>query len=120
MKLKEFFSANLPSKSTIEGCKDPEKQADMEERKEKGLSWLDQNGMGDVIKNNIIAILPRGEQDLAKKVSEILFDLKVAHVRDESVHAMTLVATLKDALRNGKNVPFETFAITTGTTVEIK
>ncbi len=120
MKLKEFFSAKLPSKSSIESCKDPEKQADLEERKEKGLKWLDNNGMGDVIKNNIIAILPRGNQQVADEISEILEQKKVAFVREESVHAMTLTATLKDALRNGKNVPFDTFSITTGTAVEIK
>lgn len=120
MKLKEFFSANLPSKSAIDGQKDPEKQADLEERKEKGLKWLDDNGMGDVIKNNIVAILPRGDQQIAKEIAEILEQKKVAYVREESVHAMTLNATLKDAMKNGKNVPFETFAVMTGTVVEIK
>lgn len=120
MKLKEFFSANLPSKSTIEGCKDPEKKADLEARKEEGLKWLDKNGLGDVIKNNIVAILPRGGNELAKEVSEFLAEKQVPYVREESVHSQTLTATLKDALRNGKNVPTETFAITTGTAVEIK
>lgn len=120
MKLKEFFSASLPSKSAIDGQKDPEKQADLEERKEKGLKWLDDNGMGDVIKNNIVAILPRGDQQIAKEIAEILEQKKVAYVREESVHAMTLNATLKDAMKQGKNVPFETFAVMTGTVVEIK
>lgn len=120
MKLKEFFSASLPSKSAIDGQKDPEKQADLEERKEKGLKWLDDNGMGDVIKNNIVAILPRGDQQIAKEIAEILEAKKVAYVREESVHAMTLNATLKDAMKNGKNVPFETFSVMTGTVVEIK
>lgn len=120
MKLKEFFSASLPSKSAIDGQKDPEKQADLEERKEKGLKWLDDNGMGDVIKNNIVAILPRGDQQIAKEIAEILEQKKVAFVREEGVHAMTLNATLKDAMKQGKNVPFETFAVMTGTVVEIK
>lgn len=120
MKLKEFFSASLPSKSAIDGQKDPEKQADLEERKEKGLKWLDDNGMGDVIKNNIVAILPRGDQQIAKEIADILEAKKVAYVREESVHAMTLNATLKDAMKQGKNVPFETFAVMTGTVVEIK
>lgn len=120
MKLKEFFSANLPSKSTIESCKDAEKQAELEFRKEKGLKWLDDNGMGDVIKNNITAILPRGNQSIAKQVSSYLVEMQVPYVREESVHAMTLNATIKDAMKNGMNVPFETFNIITGTIVEIK
>jgi hypothetical protein len=120
MKLKEFFSASLPSKTSIEQCKDPERKIDLEEKKGRGLKWLDDNGMGDVIKNNIVAILPRGGNDLAKEISDYLSDKQVPFAREESVHAMTLVATLKEAMRNGKNVPLEVFSVTTGAIVEIK
>jgi hypothetical protein len=120
MKIKEFFSAGLPAKSTIEGCKDPEKKADLEEKKASGLKWLDDNGLGDVIKNNIVAILPRGGNEIAKEISDYLQQKQVPFAREESVHAMTLNATLKDALKQGKNIPFEVFNVTTGTVVEIK
>lgn len=120
MKIKEFFSAGLPAKSTIEGCKDPEKKADLEEKKNQGLSWLDNNGMGDVIKNNIVAILPRGGNEVAKEISDYLLQKQVPFVRDESVHPQTLTATLKGAMKEGKNVPLEVFNVITGTVVEIK
>lgn len=120
MKLKDFFAANIPSKSAIDGCKDPEKQDDMIQRKEKALKWLDDNGVGDVIKNQIIAMLPRGDANKAAQIANYLLELEVGYIREESVHPQTLVATLKEALRDGKNIPFETFSVTTGTVVEIK
>lgn len=120
MLLKEFFSSSLPSQSSIDRCKDPEKRADLEARKLEGLEWLDKSGLGDVIKNNIVAILPRGNQELAKELAEILEQKQVSYVREESVHAMTLNATLKEQMKKGTNVPFETFGVITGTKVEIK
>lgn len=120
MQLKDFFSASLPSKSSIDSCKDPERQADLEQRKEDGLKWLDDNGLGDVIKNNIIAVLPRGNQELAKELASIFEQKQVPYVREESVHAMTLNATLKEQMKKGSNVPFDTFGVITGVKVEIK
>lgn len=120
LSLKEFFAASIPSKSAIDKCKDPEKQQDLIARKEECLLWLDENGLSDIIKNNIIAMLPRGNQELANDLEEKLSELSIAYSREESVHAQTLKATLKETLKQGKNIPFDTFDVQTGTTVEIK
>jgi hypothetical protein len=120
LKLKEFFSASLPSKSSIDRCKDPEKKMDLEQQKVDGMKWLDDNGLGDIIKNNIVAILPRGNNEIAKEVSQILEEKDVPYVREESVHASTLKATLKESMKKGAKVPLETFNVITGTAVEIK
>ena len=45
---------------------------------------------------------------------------QISYVREETVHPQTLNATLKEAMKDGKNIPVETFAVMTGTTVEIK
>lgn len=120
MKLKDFFSASIPSKSTIEGCRDSELRDELIHRKEKALQWLDDNGAGDLIKNQIIAILPKGAAEIADKISKYLLDLEIGHIREESVHHSTLSAALKGFLKDGINVPANTFGIVTGVVVEIK
>lgn len=120
MKLKDFFSASIPSKSTIDGCKDPELRDELIHRKEKAFKWLDDNGAGDLVKNQIIAILPKGAGEIAEKISKYLLDLEVGYIREESVHHSTLTAAIKGFLKDGINVPQETFGIVTGVVVEIK
>ena len=120
IKLKEFFSSSIPAQSTIDKCKDPIKQEELLEKKQQCLKWLDQNNLSEIIKNNIIANLPRGDQDLAKEISSLLLEKGVAHIREENVHPQTLTATLKEQLRDGVNIPFELFSVQTGTKLEIK
>lgn len=120
MNLKAYLQASLPSQSAIDACKDENKRQELEDKKTQGLKWLDENGMGDIIKNNIIAVLPRGSNEIAKEIASYLSEKQVSFVKDESVHYQTLLATIKGALKDGMNVPFDVFSINSGTTVEIK
>jgi predicted RNase H-like nuclease (RuvC/YqgF family) len=120
IKLKEFFSASIPSKSAIESCKDSIIKEELINRKQDCFDWLQSNGLSDIIKNNIIASLPKGSNDLANEISEYLMTKSVPHTVEENVHHSTLTATLKEQAKKGISIPFETFSINTGVAVEIK
>lgn len=120
LEIKDFFSASIPSQTSISSAKDPEKQQEMIDKKEQCLGWLDDNNLSDVIKNNIVVTLDRGENEKAKEILLSLQEQGVQAIKEESVHPMTLKATLKEALKQGKNVPFDIFSVQTGTTISIK
>lgn len=118
--LKEFFKASIPSQSSIDKCKDINKQQELIDKKEQCLRWLDQENLSDIIKNNIIANLPRGDNKIANEISDLLLEKGVSYIREENVHAQTLTATLREQLGKGINIPFDIFSVITGTKLEIK
>lgn len=120
LKIEEYFSACIPSASAINGSKDPEKMQDLMDRKEHALKWLDDNNLGDVIKNQVIVMFQRGDNEKAKELMLRLQEQEMQFIKEESVHPMTLKATLKEAMKQGKNVPFDVFSVQTGTAIKIK
>ncbi|MFT6841376.1 MAG: hypothetical protein ACJASR_000136 [Psychroserpens sp.] len=120
IELKEFFTASIPSITSINKCKDPIKREELIDKKAQCLSWLDSQNLSNIIKNNIIANLPRGDAKLADEISQILEEREISFLREEAVNAMTLKATLKEHLSHGKNIPFDTFSVVTGTELKIK
>lgn len=120
LKIKDFFSASIPSQSSINGAKDIEKQEDLIYRKEQALKWLDDNNLSDIIKNQIAISLDRNENEKAKELAAQLEEQGYQFIKEESVHPMTLKSTLKEAISQGLDVPFDTFSVQTGTLIEIK
>ena len=118
--IKEYFSANIPSSSTIEKAKDDEQKMNLQERRQTCFEWLIENNLNDIIKNNIEINLIKGEDDKVQKISDFLNQEKVQYQVDKNVHHSTLTATLKELIKKGINVPFSTFNITTGTMIDIK
>lgn len=120
LNVKDFFSASIPAQSSINSAKDAEKMNELSNKKEACLEWLDENNLGDIVKNNIVVSLDRGEAEKAKELMLELQEKGLNFVRDESVHPMTLKAALKKAMQSGLDVPFDTFSVQTGIVVEIK
>lgn len=118
--LKEFFSASIPSNTTINKEKDPFKADELRQKREDCLRWLDDNGLGGVIKSQIVALFDRGEIEIAKQAQELLMQKGIASMREESVHPQTLNSALKEVMKKGINVPFEQFSVNTGAIVDIK
>lgn len=117
--IKDFFSASIPAQSSIDSAKDPEKMEELAYKKDQALKWLDENNLGDIVKNNLVIAFGRGENDKSKKLMEELEEQGLEFIKDESVHPMTLKATLKEALQDGKKVPFDIFSVIAGTIVTI-
>jgi hypothetical protein len=84
-----------------------------EERRDGAMDWLEQNGQGSVIKRNVTASFNKGQEEMAKKVEELIRQTFPATpiVAKRDVHFQTLRSLLKELLRKGVNVPKETFAL---------
>lgn len=118
--VKEFFQASIPSLSAIDKEKDELKQIEKQGKREKALKWLNDNGLADIIKNTVTAKFNKEEGDKAKGLLEWLVKKEISAVRDENVHPATLIATLKEVMGRGEEVPLETFGIMRGIVVDAK
>ena len=80
------------------------------EKEKEALTWLDDNGLGDIIKHDITLSFARGEHEEAERIKGVLkkngqdnYDEKA------SVHPQTLKATFKDLRNKGEDIPEELF-----------
>jgi len=106
--LKEYFKASIPSQTTIN------------KEKDKCLKWLQENQLDDIIKNNIVASLPKDSNEIANELSALLEEKGISFTRDESVHPSTLKSTLDLELKKGNIPPLDDFSVQHGSTVAIK
>jgi len=118
--LKEYFKASIPSQTAINKERDPVRRQDLINKKEKCLRWLQDNNLDDIIKNNIVASLPKDSNDIANELSLLLEEKGISFTRDESVHPSTLKSTLDLELKKGNVPPFYDFSVQHGSTVVIK
>ncbi len=120
LKVKDFFSASLPTQSQIDSQKDADKQFEMQAKRSEGLVWLVENNLADIIRNEVVVSFDKGENEKAKELLEELTQKGLPCQNEINVNAMTLKATLKKEFENGNNVPQDVFSIYTGITVDIK
>lgn len=120
LKVKDFFSASLPTQAQIDGQKDHEKQFEMQTKREQGLKWLEENNLADIIKNEVAIAFDKGENEKAKELMLELMEKGLSCRNDISVNAMTLKAALKKEFENGTNIPSDCFSVYNGITVDIK
>ena len=68
----------------------------------EALQWLDDNGLGDIIKHKISVSFNRGEHEDAEKFKD-MFDKSFKQELDEksTVHPQTLKATVKEMVHGG-------------------
>lgn len=71
--------------------------------------WLDDNGFGGLIKIEVDAQFGKGEQEAAKALLEELRNRGLQVTADQSVHASTLKAFLKEQITKGNPVPLDLF-----------
>lgn len=80
------------------------------DRKAEAYAWLDQHGLGDVIKTTVTLAYTRDHRADAVDMAERLQGTEGASVAiGETVHPMTLKSTIKELLANGQDVPLDTF-----------
>lgn len=120
LKVKDFFSASIPTQNQIDTQKDPEKQFEMQQRREMALKWLEENNCADIIKNEVIVSFDKGENEKAKELLVKLQEEGLYASNEINVNANTLKATLKKEFEKGTNLPSEVFSIYTGIAVDIK
>ena len=92
--------------------KDPEKSKACYE-------WLDDNGLGDIIKNQVGMSFGKGEGDKAKALESQIKEMGLIPEVKVSVHPSTLKATIKKWHEEGKSVPDNTFSLFIGQKTKI-
>ncbi len=83
------------------------------ENQEKAFEWLRNNGLGDVIKNDITVTFGRGEDNKAAEYAVLARGQGFEPVQKVGVHAQTLKAVVRERIESGQDMPsdlFKTFA----------
>ena len=96
VEIKPFYSASIV----------PEVQ-------EQAFEWLRNNGLGDIIKNDITVTFGRGEDNKAVKYTDLARGQGFEPVQKIGVHTQTLKAVVRERLEAGQEMPsdlFKTFA----------
>ena len=89
-------------------------------KKEEAFNWLRQNGLGDIIKNEISVSFGRNEDNKAADYAELAKGRGFEPTQKLKVEPMTLKALVRERLEAGKEMPTELFNIFVGNKTTIK
>ena len=81
--------------------------------------WLEDNGLGDIIKNSVGMSFGKGEGNMAKNLEESIKEMGLIPEVKVSVHPSTLKATIKKWHEEGRSVPDSTFSLFIGQKTKI-
>ena len=90
-----------------------ETDSDYAQRKEQAFTWLRNNGLGDIIKNDITVTFGKGEDNKAAQYAVLARGQGFEPVQKEGVHSQTLKAVVRERIESGLDMPsdlFKTFA----------
>ena len=88
----KFYSASIPA-----------------EKQDEAFTWLRNNGLGDVIKNDITVTFGRGEDNKAAQYAVLARGQGFEPVQKIGVHAQTLKALVRERIESGLDVPSDLF-----------
>ena len=88
--------------------------------KEKAFNWLRENGLGDIIKNEISVAFGRNEDIKAADYAELAKGQGLEPMQKLKVEPMTLKALVRERMEAGKEMPTEIFNIYVGNKTTIK
>lgn len=83
------------------------------EVQEQAFTWLRNNGLGDIIKNDITVTFGRGEDNKAAEYAVLARGQGFEPVQKVGVHSQTLKAVVRERIESGRDMPsdlFKTFA----------
>ena len=89
------------------------------ERSQACYDWLDDNGLGDIIKNQVGMSFGKGEGEKAKALESQIKEMGLIPEVKVSVHPSTLKATIKKWHEEGRSVPDSTFSLFIGQKTKI-
>ena len=88
--------------------------------KEAAFNWLRQNGLGDIIKNEIMVSFGRNEDTRAADYADLAKSHGFQPTQKLKVEPMTLKALVRERIEAGKEMPTEIFNIFVGNKTTIK
>ena len=89
-------------------------------KKEEAFKWLRENGLGDIIKNEISVSFGRNEDNKAADYAELAKGRGFQPTQKLKVEPMTLKALVRERIEAGKEMPTELFNIFVGNNTTIK
>ena len=92
--VKPYYSANISIKN-----------------REAAYNWLRQNGLGDIIKNEISVSFGRGEDNKAAEYANLAKGQGFQPTQKMKVEPMTLKALVRERIEAGKEMPTEIFGV---------
>ena len=91
-----------------------------EANKETAFNWLRENGLGDIIKNEISVSFGRNEDNKAADYAELAKSNGFQPTQKMKVEPMTLKALVRERIEAGKEMPTEIFGVYTENKTTIK
>ena len=88
--------------------------------KEAAFNWLRNNGLGDIIKNEILVSFGRNEDNKAADYANLAKSHGFEPTQKLKVEPMTLKALVRERLEAGKEMPTELFNVFVGNKTTIK
>ena len=82
-----------------------------EANKEAAFNWLRNNGLGDIIKNEISVSFGRNEDNKAADYAELAKSSGFQPTQKMKVEPMTLKALVRERIEAGKEMPTEIFGV---------
>ena len=91
-----------------------------EANKESAFNWLRENGLGDIIKNEMSVSFGRNEDNKAADYAELAKSNGFQPTQKLKVEPMTLKALVRERIEAGKEMPTEIFNVFVGNKTTIK
>ena len=88
--------------------------------KEAAFNWLRENGLGDIIKNELTVSFGRNEDNKAASYAELAKGQGYQPTQKLKVEPMTLKALVRERIEAGKPMPTEIFGVFIGNKTTIK
>ena len=90
------------------------------DKKAEAIQWLRDNGLGDIVKNNITVTFGQGEDNKAVDYASLARSNGYEPIQEEKVHPSTLKVVMKEWKDKGQEVPEELFNTFDGNQTQFK
>jgi len=90
------------------------------DRRDEAYTWLRENNLDDIIKNDVILSFGKGQDNLAGDVVGLLKDRGFDPSTKTHVHPSTLKAFVKERITDGKPIDLDMFGAFVNNTAQIK
>ena len=88
-------------------------------KKEEAFKWLRENGLGDLIKNEVTVSFGRNEDNKAVQYASLAQGQGYEPIQKLKVEPMTLKALVRERLESGKEMPSDLFNVLAGSRTKI-
>ena len=88
-------------------------------KREEAFKWLRENGLGDLIKNEVTVAFGRNEDDKATQYASLAQGQGYQPVQKFKVEPMTLKALVRERVESGQDMPSDLFNLFAGNRTKI-